>query len=48
MGSVSFTVTIPGMAPFTFTGTAGPNVATLVGAASGRDVVNGRWALARD
>jgi hypothetical protein len=47
-GTVTFTVTNPGMAPFTFTGTAGPDVGTLVGAASGRDVVNGRWALERN
>jgi hypothetical protein len=47
-GTVTFTVTNPGMAPFTFTGTAGPDVRTLVGAASGRDVISGPWALARD
>ena len=47
-GTVTFTVTNPGIAPFRFTGTAGSDVGTLVGAASGPDVVNGRWALSRD
>jgi PKD repeat protein len=47
-GTVSFTVTGPDMAPLTFTGTAGPNVGTLVGSANGRDVVDRPWTLARD
>ena len=47
-GTVTFTVTSPGLAPVTFTGTAGPDVVTLVGAANGRDVVNRPWTLARD
>jgi len=36
------------MAPLTFTGTAGPNVGTLVGSANGRDLVDRPWTLARD
>ena len=47
-GTVTFTVTSPGLAPVTFTGTAGPNVVTLVGAANGRDVVNRPSTLARE
>ena len=47
-GTVTFTVTNPGLAPFTFTGKAGPDVGTLVGTASGRDLVSGPWALARE
>jgi PKD repeat protein len=47
-GTVTFTVTSPGLAPVTFTGTAGPDVATLVGAANGPDVVNRPWTLARN
>jgi PKD domain len=47
-GTVTFTVTSPGLAPVTFTGTAGPDVVTLVGAANGPDVVDGPWTLARN
>jgi len=36
-GTVTFTMTSPDMAPVTFTGSAGRDVTTLVGAASGRD-----------
>ena len=39
-GTVTFTITRPGLAPVTFTGTAGPDVATLVGAENGRDGVD--------
>jgi PKD repeat protein len=44
-GGVSFTVTIPGMIPFTFTGVA--TVGTLVGVASGSGFDNQRWTLRR-
>jgi hypothetical protein len=47
-GTVTFTVTSPGLAPVTFTGTAGPDVVTLVGAANGPDIVDGPWTLARN
>jgi hypothetical protein len=47
-GTVTFTVTSPGLAPLTFTGTAGPDVVTLVGAANGPDVVDRPWTLARN
>jgi hypothetical protein len=47
-GTVTFTVTSPGLAPVTFTGTAGPDVATLVGAANGPDLVDRPWTLARN
>jgi hypothetical protein len=47
-GTVSFTVTSPGFAPVTFTGTAGPDVVTLVGAVQGRDVVGGACRFARN
>jgi hypothetical protein len=47
-GTVTFTVTSPGVSPVTFTGTAGPDVATLVGAANGPDVVDRPWTLARN
>jgi PKD repeat protein len=47
-GTVTFTVTSAGLAPVTFTGAAGPDVITLVGAANGRDVVDRPWTLARD
>jgi len=47
-GTVTFTITSPGLAPVTFTGTAGPEVVTLVGAANGRDVLNRPWTLARN
>ena len=47
-GAVTFTVTSPGVAPVTFTGTAGPEVGTLVGAANGRDLVNRPSTLARN
>ena len=46
-GTVTFTVTSPGVAPVTFTGAAGPEVGTLVGAANGRDLVNRPATLAR-
>jgi len=47
-GTVTFTVTSPGLAPLTFTGTAGPDVVTLVGAANGPDVVDRPWTLSRN
>jgi PKD domain len=47
-GTVTFTVTSPGLAPVTFTGTAGPDVVTLVGAAHGPDAVDRPWTLARN
>jgi PKD repeat protein len=47
-GTVTFTVTSPGLAPLTFTGTAGADVVTLVGAANGPDVVDRPWTLARN
>jgi PKD repeat protein len=47
-GTVTFTVTSPGLAPVTFTGTAGPDVVTLVGAANGPDVVDRPWTLSRN
>jgi len=47
-GTVSFTVTSPGFAPVTFTGTAGPDVVTLVGAVHGPDVVGGACTIARN
>jgi PKD repeat protein len=46
-GSVTFTAIRPGLDPVTFTGTAGRDVQTLVGAANGRDV-NRPWTLVRD
>jgi hypothetical protein len=47
-GTVTFTVTRPGLDPVTFTGTAGPDVRTLVGTAKGRDAVDRPWKLNRD
>jgi PKD domain-containing protein len=47
MGTVTFTVTRPGLDPITFTGTAGPGVTTLVGKATGRDAVDRPWKLTR-
>jgi len=47
-GTVSFTVTSPGFAPVTFTGTAGADVVTLVGAVHGPDVVGGPCTIARN
>ncbi len=47
-GTVSFTITSPGFAPVTFTGTAGPDVMTLVGAVRGSDVVGGACTIARN
>jgi hypothetical protein len=44
---VTLTLTSPGLAPVTFTGTAGREVMTLVGAANGGDVVNRPVTLAR-
>jgi hypothetical protein len=46
-GTVTFTVTRPGLDPVTFTGTAGPDVQTLVGTAKGRDAVGRPWKLTR-
>ena len=46
-GTVTFTITRPGLAPVTFTGTAGPDVMTLVGAENGRDGVDRPWKLTR-
>jgi hypothetical protein len=47
-GTVTFTVTRPGLDPVTFTGTAGPDVMTLVGTARGRDAVERPWKLDRN
>jgi len=47
-GRVTFTVTRPGLAPVTFTGSAGPNVKTLVGTAKGQDAVDRPFKLTRD
>jgi PKD repeat protein len=47
-GTVTFTVTRRGLAPVTFTGTAGPDVMTLVGAANGSDAGNRPWTLVRN
>ena len=47
-GTVTFTVTGPGLAPVSFTGKAGPDVVTLVGAANGRDAVNRPLTLVRN
>jgi len=46
-GAVTFTVTRPGLDPVTFTGTAGPDVMTLVGTAKGRDAVDRPLKLTR-
>jgi hypothetical protein len=46
-GTVTFTVTRPGLDPITFTGTAGPGVRTLVGTARSRDAVERPWKLTR-
>jgi hypothetical protein len=47
-GRVTFTVTRPGLAPVTFSGSAGPNVKTLVGTAKGQDAVDRPSKLTRD
>jgi hypothetical protein len=47
-GTVTFTVTRPGLDPVTFTGTAGADVMTLVGTAKGRDAVERPWKLDRN
>jgi hypothetical protein len=44
---VTFTVTRPGLDPVTFTGTAGPDVMTLVGTAKGRDALDRPFRLTR-
>ena len=46
-GMVTFTITRPGLAPVTFTGMAGPDVMTLVGAENGRDGVDRPWKFTR-
>jgi hypothetical protein len=46
-GTVTFTVTRPGLEPLTFNGMAGPDVMTLVGTAKGRDAVDRPWKLTR-
>jgi hypothetical protein len=46
-GTVTLTITRPGLAPVTFTGTAGPDVMTLVGAANVHDV-DRPWTLVRN
>jgi PKD repeat protein len=46
-GTVNFTITRPGVAPVTFTGTAGPEVMTLVGVENGRDGVDRPWKFTR-
>jgi hypothetical protein len=47
-GTVTFTVTRPGLEPLTFTGTAGAGVMTLVGKTKGRDAVDRPSNLTRD
>ena len=47
-GRVTFTITRPGLAPVRFTGTAGPDVMTLVGSANVRDAADRPWTLVRD
>ena len=47
-GTVTFTITRPGLAPVTFTGTAGPDVMTLVGTANVRDGGDRPWRLVRN
>jgi hypothetical protein len=44
---VTFTITRPGLDPVTFSGTAGANVMTLVGTATGRDAVERPMKLTR-
>jgi PKD repeat protein len=46
-GTVTFTITRPGLDPVTFTGTAGPDVRTLVGVEDGRDGVDRPWKFTR-
>jgi hypothetical protein len=46
-GTVTFTITRPGLAPVTFTGTAGPDVMTLVGTANVHDAGDRPWRLVR-
>jgi hypothetical protein len=46
-GRVTFTITRPGLDPVTFSGTAGANVMTLVGTATGRDAVERPMKLTR-
>jgi PKD domain len=46
-GTVTFTIERPGLAPVTFTGTAGPEVMTLVGVENGRDGVDRPWKFTR-
>jgi len=46
-GTVTLTITRPGLDPVTFTGTAGPDVMTLVGTAKGHDAVDRPWKLTR-
>jgi PKD domain-containing protein len=47
-GTVTFSITRPGLDPVTFTGAAGPNVTTLVGIAKGPNAVDRPWKLTRD
>jgi len=46
-GTVTFTVTRPGLEPLTFNGMAGPDVMTLEGTAKGRGAVDRPWKLTR-
>jgi hypothetical protein len=46
-GRVSFTVTVPGFAPFTFVGTPSSDVNTVNGAANGSGFTNATWNITR-
>jgi hypothetical protein len=46
--AVTFTVTIPGFQPWTFTGTADSTINTLTGVANGSGFVNNSWTLTRN
>jgi len=46
-GRVTFTVTVPGFAPFTFSGTPSSDVNTVNGAANGSGFVNATWNITR-
>src|SRR5689334_9476265 len=47
-GAVSFTVSLPGIIPFTFTGTPSADVNSLTGVANGSGFVNNGWSMARN
>ena len=46
-GRVTFTVTVPGFAPFTFTGTPSSDINTVNGAANGSGFTNATWNITR-